>query len=461
MEIRLGGRLLSALPGEYFLSESVNEAFAWTLRKRILQAGEHAPHVTRRHLPITERDILRKCGLNELQLRGIENILSHNFNGAIQGPPGTGKTQTLCALLEVALASGLKVGLTAFTHTAVDNALGRILEKHPSLHCVRIGDEMKIAPQIAAAGANVSPSFADSAFEEDLNGTEWQLIAATSHAWAFSKLLPWVDVLLVDEAGQIPSFMLPCLSLRANSLVCLGDHKQLPPILQAARPGQSLDLFSEVLSQLGDRPVMLEEQYRMNERLQEWSSQAYYEGRLRAGLRNRHRDVLESSPLFRDSDKVSLTCYSGNEHERRQAELVLEEVDKALRSGLPLNEIGIITPHRNQASAINQKIQETYGVAATQELSADTVERYQGQEREYVILGLSTFREISSFESSAFVSQAHRLNVAATRAKSRMSVISNMSVDTPGIHSYAGAFLNWAGSKTLRRVSGPRFSKAS
>ena len=445
IEIRLGGRMLSAAPGEYYLSASTNENVDWILRQRILNAGKNEDQITRKILQIAPVDAALLTGLNELQLRGIESVLSDNFNGAIQGPPGTGKTQVLSALIGAAIASGLRVGLTAYTHTAVDNALKRVMAQFPGLQCIRVGSGEKVSPEIGALGAEIVPSFSEVKIDQDFT-----LIAATTHSWALSSQAPWVDVLLVDEAGQVPSFMLPCLNLKANSIVCLGDHKQLPPILSSVKPGAIVDLFSEVIGQVSS-VTMLEEQYRMNERLQEWSSHAYYGGRLRAALKNRDRDVLATSDQFRNADRVSLVCYSGASHERRQAELVLKEIEKARAAGLDLSEIGIITPHRNQSSAINQLIQERLGINAIKDLSADTVERYQGQEREFIVLGLSTMRDLPSFESSNFVTNPNRLNVAATRARSRLSVISNMSPDQAGIDKHAAEFLGWAGSKTFSR----------
>jgi DNA replication ATP-dependent helicase Dna2 len=447
LEIKLSGRTISANPGEYYLTESANESISWLLWKRILEAGEKESQITKKPLKIITPDSSILKGLNEQQLKAIESALKENFNGAIQGPPGTGKTQVLSALIGTAIASGLRVGLTAFTHTAIDNALKRVMGIFPQLNCIRVGNNQKVSPEIGSLGAKIVSSFADIRSHQGIS-----LVAATTHAWALSGSAPWVDVMLVDEAGQVPSFMMPCLNFKTNSLVCLGDHKQLPPVLPSVKPGMIVDLFSEVISQISNT-TMLEEQFRMNKRLQEWSNKAYYDGRLRAAPQNEGRDVLASCKQFQNSDIVSLVTYSSSAHERKQAEIVLQEIEKARAAGLAINQIGVITPHRNQASAINQMIQETLGVSAIKELSADTVERYQGQERELVILGLSTIRDVPSFDSSCFVSNPNRLNVAATRARSRLSVVSNMSPDSGGINKHAEEFLQWAGSKTFSRFN--------
>lgn len=64
--------------------------------------------------------------LNPSQLEGLKYLLTNGSDSAVQGPPGTGKTQLLQALISHALKSGLRVGIAAFTHAAVDNALSRV-----------------------------------------------------------------------------------------------------------------------------------------------------------------------------------------------------------------------------------------------------------------------------------------------------------------------------------------------
>jgi DNA replication ATP-dependent helicase Dna2 len=228
--------------------------------------------------------------LNSSQQEALQFLCDLRSDGAVQGPPGTGKTHLLRSLVYHALECGLTVGLAAFTHAAVDNALSRIVPLDPHGRFCRIGYRDKVNVEKFPAEWIKTRLFG-SFFE--VRGGEHRLRAATTHSWALNKYAPTVDLLILDEAAQIPIYFAPSLLNKGSKIVCLGDHQQLPPIFQAQHDGiPHADIFSYFLTQ---ETPMLTVQYRMNESIQAWPSEQFYDNRLTAHHLNATRDVLHSS----------------------------------------------------------------------------------------------------------------------------------------------------------------------
>ena len=173
--------------------------------------------------------------LNDSQKEALKILANKGLEGRVQGPPGTGKTHLLRAIVELALKQKLTIGIAAFTHAAVDNALSKIVLTNDdkgvvSEHndkCVRVGHIGKIKKNL------YGKSF------ENLNTVEsffwlqekYSVYATTIHSWSLSSSSPKVDLLIVDEAGQVPIYFDPFLRRIADRVIMLGDHKQLPPVL--------------------------------------------------------------------------------------------------------------------------------------------------------------------------------------------------------------------------------------
>ena len=149
---------------------------------------------------------------------------------AIQGPPGTGKTYRAAHLVHALIGAGRRVGITAMSHPAIDNLLDEIVEvlidagELDRLHAVRKGTEpSRSAPRVSTTPTS-NPTCAKA---------EFNLVAGTT--WLFAgkpmRAAP-VDVLLVDEAGQLALADALAASRSARNLVLLGDPLQLPQVAQ-------------------------------------------------------------------------------------------------------------------------------------------------------------------------------------------------------------------------------------
>ena len=106
-----------------------------------------------------------------------------------------------------------------------------------------------------------------------------------------------------------------------------------------------------------------------------------------------------------------------------------------------------MSPHRAQAGAICAHLQDKFGVDEMQKILVDTVERFQGQEREAMILSMAVEKDISRKGDKGFLGDGRRLNVAVTRAKSRFYCLApDRLIENTKLQKNAGhlnSFFNW------------------
>ena len=154
---------------------------------------------------------------------------------SIQGPPGTGKTYWGAHIVHSLICAGRRVGITAMSHHAIDNLLEEILrvfEKKGDLSKLQAVRRVPDVPNPRLSGvdyATTNPPCAKA---------EYNLVAGTT--WLFAgpdmRGAP-VDVLIVDEAGQLALADALAASTSAKNIVLLGDPLQLPQVAQAVHPG--------------------------------------------------------------------------------------------------------------------------------------------------------------------------------------------------------------------------------
>ncbi len=229
------------------------------------------------------------------------------------------------------------------------------------------------------------------------------------------------DVVVMDEAPQatLPSSLIP-LS-KAPRFILAGDHKQLPPTLKSSTEILQRTLFKVLIKRFPESSLLLKEQYRMNEKLMRFPSNEFYDGKLKASslvkditlcdLGVQDSVVFEIfdtsiySDRFEKRKKDSFSIYN-----EREAEMVVQTLKNLLSKGLKKENIGIITPYDDQAELITRKCG----------MEAYTVDGYQGQEREVMILSLVRSNKKGEI---GFLNDMRRLNVSLTRAKRKLVVI--------------------------------------
>lgn len=416
----------------------------------------------------TQYTVADQANLNIDQKKAIEKVMSANDYALVLGMPGTGKTTTIAHIIRALVGQGKSVLLTSYTHSAVDNILLKLKDDHMPI--LRLGAPAKVHPDVQdftiLAGQPMS------SFEEIRRAWHETPIVATTclgvNHQVFSERT--FDYCIVDEASQIT---LPiCLGpiRMARTFVLVGDHNQLPPLVQnedARVGGLDISLFKLLSDTHPDSVVNLEHQYRMCEDVMTLSNTLIYEGRLKCGteaLRHQKLDIPHMENLRHkhyDADSIiragtprsfctswnSDSCWlrhlldpearvrfintdplpSAREEAKgnrivnpTEARIVTQLVDALLATGVPAAEIGVMTHYRSQLSLLKHGLR-AHGSA----IELHTADRFQGRDKEVVVLSLVRSNEGCSIGD--LLKDWRRINVAFTRAKTKLLVVGSRS----------------------------------
>lgn len=384
--------------------------------------------------------------LNSSQNKAIERAInSQNFH-LIQGPPGTGKTKTIAHIAKILVESGKKVFVTGPTHTAINNCLNAISEElRDASKLVKIGEKYQAAEIIGNTYITRKTRLPLNSYllKNDLskNGI---VIGGTAFGMCYpgsKRLLNWeFDVALIDEAAQMSIPLAVAVMSKTDKFIFVGDHKQLDPIIPS---GTGLSMFSEsIFSRLvklyPNDKSLLTISYRLNEKLIRIPNKLFYKDQLTSDHSLSVCNEPIASEIFPEvlNHEDPKVLYLHNEFDSQgrspyEAAIVAELVSDLLDNGVELKDIGVLTPYRAQVREIKKALNTKIGRIDTEEtesLIIDTVDRIQGQERDYIIYSMSNSHPLESKRRLDFFYSPNRLNVAITRAMKRCIVIANYKV---------------------------------
>jgi DNA replication ATP-dependent helicase Dna2 len=385
--------------------------------------------------------------LNEDQESAVRFALESDVYHLVHGPPGTGKTRVLARLIRLCLDRGERVLVACPTNVALDRLLLAVTDLGVR-DFLRVGSRANVSREFLRAVESIGnppvllPDLAASAADFRVfrkRVSEVKLIGATAYQCAAHPLFlrRRFDRVIVDEAGQLdePATLGP-LTL-APRFVLGGDHLQLPPVVRTRNGGSGEEgapaleqsLFERLYeSSPKSRISRLNMQYRMNREVQDISSRVFYDGELFPSP-DAERRRLNLSPkglgdpqverILDPERPVVFVDVEGRDTGKariEEAEAAGRIVRGLLACGAAAHEIGIITPYRAQQSLIRNKFHSMSDVAAS--LSVDTVDRFQGGEREVILLSL-----VRSDNVTSFLADRKRLNVSLSRARSKLILL--------------------------------------
>ena len=286
------------------------------------------------------------------------------------------------------------------------------------------------------------------AIEQVLNGAQVILSTLTGIDSAILGQRQF-DLCVIDEAGQAtePAAWIPLV--RSNRVVLAGDHQQLPPTIlsdDARREGLGVSLQERLVHQqqepvsLLNKPLdkLLKIQYRMHRDIMRFSSAQFYDNSLLADgsvashllcdLEGVESTDLTSTPVtFIDTAGASYDEEWDKETRSRknpqEAELALKKVQALIESGVPAEEIAIITPYSAQVDLFRDLIAERN----LPQIDLGSVDGFQGRESEAVII--SMVRSNGDGEIG-FLAEQRRMNVALTRARRKLIIIGDSATIT-------------------------------
>ncbi len=383
------------------------------------------------------------------------------------GPPGTGKTsKALRRMVERFYAlPDCQLLLLAYTNRAVDEICSSLEAISPCVDYIRIGGELSCDERFREhLSENVLESCRNRKEVRDRLTACRVYVGTVASISSKNELfkLKRFDVAIVDEATQIlEPQLLWMLTAKASDgrdavgkFVLIGDHKQLPAVVLQRK--EDSEVFDERLRDMGmhnlkdslferlyrkhlsanDSPVldMLCRQGRMHPGVASFPNEAFYAGRLEPVGLSHQLEHIDKPVVFIPSE-TDLDSPSGktNKHEARMvadwAECIWKEAPETFDVHRTL---GIITPYRSQIALIRKELQER-NIPALSEISVDTVERYQGSERDVIIYSFCVNRRyqlrfLPNLTEENGVQIDRKLNVALTRARKRLIIIGSPDV---------------------------------
>ncbi len=384
----------------------------------------------------------------------------------IWGPPGTGKTSVVLKNLVASLYkyTSESILLLAYTNRAVDEICEALNNAELQDNYIRLGSRFSI-------GDEHRSTLLFEKIEDKKNRNEIKSLLQKNRIFVSTvssingKLeildLIQVDTVIVDEASQILEPMLIGLLPKFNRFIMIGDHKQLPAVVVQKEKKSIIDdkelnsidikdmrmslferLFQRCKSQNWTNAwSILSHQGRMHKDIMRPVNDLFYEKKLKLIPSLKRLDKpfklasaihSSTSPLFTErliyvpTETDSNLNWKTNQHEADVVGYIIDQIKKSTSNSDSSEEdlsIGIITPYRAQIALLKQTIEDD-------QISIDTVERYQGGARDIIIISLCTNR-ISQLESLISLSSEgidRKLNVALTRAKEQIILIGNQNI---------------------------------
>jgi uncharacterized protein len=455
VDVKKGPKMLGLHPGSVFEhshfgtavhADALERIGEWTAAHGIDAAG---PYRAARDLLLRRPPRLAPPAADgaPLQAAGEEGLaaakrlalaLDHGVL-AIQGPPGSGKTYTGARMIVELVRSGRRVGVTANSHKVIRNLLEAVIEAareaRVALACIH-----KVSDDDAGADGPIVEARSNEAVAAALASGAAQVAGGTAWMWARADFHEAVDVLVMDEAGQMSLANALAVSQGTKGLVLLGDPRQLDQPQQGSHPDgcgvSALEhLLGERLTIPPDGGLFLAETWRLHPSVCAFTSELFYEGRLRPRPDLERQTLHGPAPL----EGAGLWLLPVDHDGRRgsapeEVEAVAALIERVLghgarwtdragvTRGLGLDDILVVAPFNAQVADLR---------AALPGVRAGTVDKFQGQEAPLVIYSMAVSGPEDAPRGMEFLYSLNRLNVATSRARCASVLVANPRLFEP------------------------------
>ena len=424
--------------------------------------------------------------LNSTQETAVNKVLCTRDVAVVHGPPGTGKTTTLVEAIYETLHREPQVLVCAQSNTAVDWICEKLADRGVAI--LRIGNPTRVNDKMLSftyerrfeshpaypelwgirksiremgnktrrgsyeereSARNRLSRLRDRATELEITINadlfdSARVIASTlvssNHRILNGRRFP---TLFIDEAAQALEAACWIAIRKADRVIFAGDHCQLPPTIkciEAARAGLDYTLMEKVVRQKPATVSLLTIQYRMHESIMRFPSEWFYHGQLKAAPEVKFRGILDyDSPMtWIDTSEMEFheefVGESFGRINKQEANLLLEELEAyILKIGKQriLDEridFGLISPYKAQVQYLRGKIKgSSFFRPFRSLLTVNTVDGFQGQERDVVFISLVRANENGQI---GFLNDLRRMNVAITRARMKLVILGEIATLT-------------------------------
>lgn len=269
------------------------------------------------------------------------------------------------------------------------------------------------------------------------------------------------STLFIDEAAQALEAACWIPIRKVSRVIFAGDHQQLPPTVKsvaALKAGLGKTLMERIVENKPEVVTLLQVQYRMNDSIMQFSSREFYGGKLQTAPEIKHRGILDYDipiswyevPLADEEGKVAgdetinvdpekwgkeeFVGESFGRVNKAEAELTLQHLElyfSRIGKQRILDEridVGIISPYRAQVQLLRRLIRKReYFKPFRHLISVNTVDGFQGQERDVIIISLVRSNDDGQI---GFLRDLRRMNVAITRARMKLIILGNVATLT-------------------------------
>ncbi|MCL9684951.1 TM0106 family RecB-like putative nuclease [Legionella maioricensis] len=344
----------------------------------------------------------------------------------IQGPPGAGKTYTGKHLIAELLKRGKKIGISSNSHKAINNLLISTAE-----YCQKEGITGHFA---CARNTEASIDELNITVLDNKNILEFAqeacVIGTTAWGFAREELENTFDYLFIDEAGQVSVANLIAMSRATRNIILMGDQMQLGQPSQGSHPEDSgLSILDYLLHDTPTIPdfmgVFLGTTYRMHSAVNQFISDAIYEGKLETVPENDRQSISipdgYQGKLNKEAGVIVIpVMHEGNtqasdEEVEQICSLSKELLGRIFRAKdgtqrlISWDDMLFVAPYNHQVNKLKTALGEQAKVGS--------VDKFQGQEAPIVFLSMCASSANESPRGISFLFDKNRINVAISRAQ--------------------------------------------
>ncbi|MBQ3361894.1 MAG: AAA family ATPase, partial [Prevotella sp.] len=420
--------------------------------------------------------------LNTTQEEAVNMVLRAKDVAIVHGPPGTGKTTTLVEAIRETLMCENQVLVCAQSNMAVDWISEKLVDR--GINVLRIGNPTRVNDKMLSftyerrfeAHPDYTQLWAIRKAIRDLRGhrkrgdekfhqkleslksraTELEIrinsdlfgearVIASTLVSSANRLLDGqkFGTLFIDEAAQALEAACWIPMRRVSRVVLAGDHCQLPPTVKsiaALKAGLGKTLMERIVEIHPEAVTLLRMQYRMNDDIMRFSSNYFYEGKVESAPEVKYRSILDlDTPIeWKDTslldEKEQFVGESFGRINKAEAELTLDTLQhyfERIGKQRLLDEridVGIISPYRAQVQYLRRLLMKReYFKPFRRLISVNTVDGFQGQERDVIIISLVRSNDEGQI---GFLRDLRRMNVAITRARMKLIILGDKNTLT-------------------------------
>ncbi|MDD4820051.1 MAG: AAA domain-containing protein [Flavobacteriales bacterium] len=400
----------------------------------------HAKDVVFNHLLPSETSFVYKQNprFTENQNQAIEKALKADDFFLLQGPPGTGKTSAaLMGIVSNILDNtSQNIVLLAFTNRAVEEIAIKLRKN--GIDFLRVGHQNNedISISKIARGKKIN----------EIRGilTSKRVILSTVSAFStrvedLNKIMKF-DNVIIDEASQLTEIQVVGVLHYFKKFILIGDQLQLSSVVAQSEKYCKvkepllmkmgfIDMRASLFERLyawcekngyGEHYAILDTHFRMHSKIADLVN-VYYKGALKCGSKRQFEDSDEPRLVFYPS--VYQPTYKKHEGEAKLVSSLLLEIKNKYRNSFSSDTVGVITPWRAQIATVKNEITDS---EILEKVTIDTVERFQGGEKDIIIATMAVFNPkqmcmIQSFDAEKRVDR--KLNVLLSRAREKIIII--------------------------------------